>query len=355
MDITFVLPSFELAGGVRAVFELSNQLVLRGNRVRIVHCAISPWDDITLNAGGSGNIRQLIRFAHSLYRPKLTSWFSPLLADTIRIPRLRAHHFPDGDILIATAWPTAEEVFRADSRKGKKIYFIQNYELWSGPEDRVKATYRLPLKNITISSFLIDTLKKEVGVHAYGPVIMGVDFDQFNRSCRHLDSSRRIGMLYHRLPLKGVQDGLKAFEIVKNKHPDIRLIMFGAYKHPRGLPENVEYYYNLPQHMLKHIYGSCGIWMVPSHLEGCCLIPLEAMACGCAVVSTRIGGIDDYTIPGETALVSNPGDVNGLAANLNMLLNDNNLLLKIAERGFLHGQQFSWTKAADNFIKLLVD
>jgi len=353
MTITFILPSLEIAGGVRTVFELSNQLLQRGHHIRIVHSAISPWNELGINLRPKEVFRRLYQNSRSIWQTQSGEWFSPLFAETIRIPRLRARYFPPSDILIATAWPTAEEIMKADVRKERKYYFIQGYEVCHGPEERVKDTYKLPLRRIVISSFLKAVLKTEIGVDSQGPVFMGINFSEFNLNARSSNSFSRIGMLYHRHPLKGVKDGLRAFEIAQRKYPHIQLVMFGAYKRSLDLPDHVEFHHKVPREDLKRVYGSCSIWLVPSLLEGFCLIPMEAMACGCAVVSTRIGGIDDYAIPGETVLISNPGDVNGLAANLITLLNDKNLLLKIAERGFQHIQQFSWAKAADNFLNCL--
>ena len=353
MTITFILPSLEIAGGVRTVFELSNQLSLRGLHIRIVHCAISPWNELGLNQRPKEIFRRLYQNSRSIWQTKRGEWFSPLFAETIRIPRLRARYFPPSDILIATAWPTAEEIMKADVGKERKFYFIQGYEVCHGPEERVKDTYKLPLRRIVISSFLKGVLKTEIGVDSLGPVFMGINFSEFNLNARGATSFGRIGMLYHRHPLKGVKDGLRAFEIAQRFYPNIQLVMFGAHRRPLDLPYHVEFHHNVSREDLKRVYGSCSIWLVPSLLEGFCLIPMEAMACGCAVVSTRIGGIDDYAIPGETVLVSNPGDVNGLAANIMTLLNDKNLLLKIAGNSYQHIQSFSWTKAASNFLNCL--
>lgn len=353
MHITFVLVSLEISGGVLSVFELSNQLVNRGHKVQILHCAIPPWEDFSLSVSGDERFRRLFRFVRSFYRPKNEKWFYPLLANTIRIPRLRACYFPEGDALIATSWWTAEEVFKADKSKGKKFYFIQGYETWGGPVEQVKATYRLPMKRITVSTFLGDTLKNELEVDSEGPVIMGVNFSEFNFSGRSQNTFNRIGMLYHPSPMKGVKEGIKAFEIAREKFPDIKLVMFGAHRPIESFPSYVEYHFNVPRKELIYIYGSCSIWLVPSLSEGCNLICMEAMACGCAVVSTRIGGIDDYAIPGESVLISEPGDVKGLASNLIELLSNRDLLFKIAQKGFQHIQQYTWSKTAEDFLKCL--
>ena len=60
---------------------------------------------------------------------------------------------------------------------------------------------------------------------------------------------------------------------------------------------------------------------------------MEAMASGCAVVTTDTGGSRDYAIDRETALVSTPKDVEGLANNLTTVLDDQQLKIRLAKTG----------------------
>ena len=59
------------------------------------------------------------------------------------------------------------------------------------------------------------------------------------------------------------------------------------------LPDWVEFHYRPPQNELRQLYGQCDVWLCGSRQEGFHLPMLEAMACRCPVVSTRIGGPAD--------------------------------------------------------------
>ncbi len=59
-----------------------------------------------------------------------------------------------------------------------------------------------------------------------------------------------------------------------------------------------------------------------SESESFCLGILEAMAFACPSVSTRVGGIPEVTIDGETGLLVSPGDVEGLVDALVALITD---------------------------------
>ena len=60
----------------------------------------------------------------------------------------------------------------------------------------------------------------------------------------------------------------------------------------------------------------------PSLYEPLGIVNLEAMACGTAVVGTRVGGIPEVVADGETGLLVPPDDPAALAAALNALIRD---------------------------------
>src|SRR3546814_2501625 len=52
--------------------------------------------------------------------------------------------------------PTAESVDRLPAAKGRKFYLIQHLEDWTGPRERVLATWKLPLEKLVIARWLKD-------------------------------------------------------------------------------------------------------------------------------------------------------------------------------------------------------
>lgn len=61
---------------------------------------------------------------------------------------------------------------------------------------------------------------------------------------------------------------------------------------------------------------------VPSNFEGLGTILLDGTAAGLPIAATRVGGIPEVVVTGETGLLSEVGDAEGLAANLTALVND---------------------------------
>jgi glycosyltransferase involved in cell wall biosynthesis len=75
--------------------------------------------------------------------------------------------------------------------------------------------------------------------------------------------------------------------------------------------------------------------------------PMEAMACRLAVVTTNVGAVPDYTIPGKTALVSPPRDIKKMAQNIIKLIENKDLREEIAQNGCDYIKQFTWGKATE--------
>src|SRR5258705_11257489 len=64
------------------------------------------------------------------------------------------------------------------------------------------------------------------------------------------------------------------------------------------------------------LYCHAGVFFCPAFTEPFGLINLEAMACGTPVVASRVGGIPEVVVDGETGWLVPPGDPAALAQAL---------------------------------------
>ncbi len=357
MRITIVVPHIRIAGGIRAPLEYANHLQRLGHIVTVVYPRRPPYypqvkDDwrgwLGLFRGWRYDLQYWV--GRTFKRP-LPAW-APLETPLRRVPMLQSKFMPDADVILAIDWTTAEGIHGYGAEKGAKFYRIAGYDTWAGPVERVEATWKMPFHKIAASSWLKELGRTRFGHDLHGPIIPGVNFDLFYVRQKRWNRPKRIGMLYHSNPIKGVPDGLAALEMARAAHPKVRLVMYGTRKPKSGLPQDVEFHENPPQHKLREIYGSCDMWLWSSRLEGCGLVPMEAVACQCALVATDVGAVRDYTIPGETALVSPPGDPKALAGNLLRLLEDEWELRRIARAGYSYIQQFTWERSARQMANL---
>lgn len=361
MRITLLLPDIRVSGGVICTFELANRLQDRGHDVSIVYPLVPmqmgrKWYNFRKVASRVvGTIRNLIWNGQP-------NWFD-LKAKLIMVPTLAERWIPNGDVIVATLWATAYYVNGYKREKGNKFYFPRGYETWCGPVELVDRSYTLPLQIIVPSTWLKNLIETKFERPVLGPLPDCVNFDLFYKDRDVFDcrSPKRVGILYRRrFKLKGMRDGLGAFLMAKKQHPNILLVLFGE-KPTCGdmkILENVrdvELHIHPRRECLRKIFNSLDIFIFPSHSEGFGDPPMEAMACGVAVVATNVGGVPDYTVPGETALISPPKDPKSLGQNVIRLLQNEEERKRIAENGYNHIKQFPWDRTAADLEEIFLN
>ena len=83
-------------------------------------------------------------------------------------------------------------------------------------------------------------------------------------------------------------------------------------------------------------YAQADVFVLPSHAEGVPIVLMEAMASGLPVIATRINGIPELVIDGETGLLVDPGDPAALRAAIERLTADPALRAGLAAAGRAH-------------------
>ena len=146
--------------------------------------------------------------------------------------------------------------------------------------------------------------------------------------------------------------GLTAIERVKLRVPGLRLVGFGL-KPPRRPERWDEYHVNPPQGQLAALYSGCDVYLCPSWDEGLGMPPMEAMACGAALVTYDNGGCRDYARDGETALVAKRRDVDDLAAKLERVASEPELRARLSAAGArLITTAFDWDRSVERMEAL---
>ena len=350
MKITFLTPHINISGGVKIILSYVDRLAKKGYKVTVV-CSQPTFTKRRIKGLP---IIYPKRFLMNVlkYEP---DWIE--VAANIRyVPSYDEKYILDADIIVATAWQTATFVKDYSSKKGKKFYLIQHYEsLFHGEKEKVDETYLYPMSKIVVSSWLRKILKEKFNTDAE-VIVNPIDLDAFYPTKNDYNKNKRICMLHHTSEWKVISDGIKAFEIAKKKNPKIQLVMFGAHKKIINyINYEDEYHYKPTSDELRKIYNSCDVFLCPSWREGFGLPSAEAMACKCALVTTDNGGCRDYAIHEKTALISPPKNPEKLAENLMRLLDDEDLLKRIAQNGYEHIKQFTWERAVNKMEKLFLE
>jgi glycosyltransferase involved in cell wall biosynthesis len=98
------------------------------------------------------------------------------------------------------------------------------------------------------------------------------------------------------------------------------------------------------------IFRHAELFILPSLYEGFGLPVLEAMACGCAVITSSAGSLDE--VAGDGAQVFDPFDVRGMAQAAVELLRNPQVLKHWQELALHRATYFSWRKAAEQTISV---
>jgi glycosyltransferase involved in cell wall biosynthesis len=98
------------------------------------------------------------------------------------------------------------------------------------------------------------------------------------------------------------------------------------------------------------------IFVLPSRFEALPNALMEAMACGCAPVASRVGGTPELIAPGATGFLFQSDDVNTLVGHLGVLLNDAGLRRQIGERAVARIRSgFSLRASADRLGEIYAE
>jgi len=104
----------------------------------------------------------------------------------------------------------------------------------------------------------------------------------------------------------------------------------------------------LPVPEVVQLYSHAAVFVCPSIYEPFGLINLEAMACGTPVVASRVGGIPEVVVDGETGWLVEPGDATALGQALREALADPERARRMGEAGRRRVEaHFAWDRIAD--------
>jgi glycosyltransferase involved in cell wall biosynthesis len=102
------------------------------------------------------------------------------------------------------------------------------------------------------------------------------------------------------------------------------------------------------------IYNKSRIFVSTSWMEGFGLPGLEAMACGCTLLTSDCGGCREYAVDKQNALFFTARTIEELRATLSYLLEaKKSILLDMTENGKKTSKYFSWEKSAVQLEKTL--
>lgn len=161
---------------------------------------------------------------------------------------------------------------------------------------------------------------------------------------------------------KNAETLIRSIKEVSRELPDVRCLIVGYQPDltyfdeltrlvtELGLEETVVFAGGMDQRSIAALYRRALVLVYPSRNETFGLPLLEAMACGCPVITTTAGSLPE--IGGDSALYFDPDDVEQLASLISTICTDSNLIEKMRQNGLDRAAKFTWANTARQTLEV---
>jgi glycosyltransferase involved in cell wall biosynthesis len=160
----------------------------------------------------------------------------------------------------------------------------------------------------------------------------------FRREWQLNGVERLVGIVGRLFPIKNHHLFVDAAALVVNQEPAARFVIVGdgvlrpeLERHARNLGLGDRIIFTGWRRDLPRIYADLDVLAVTSNNEGTPVSAIEAMAAGCPVVATNVGGLPDLIREGETGCLVPPGDAAPLAEAVLHLLREPSTARRMGE------------------------
>jgi len=150
------------------------------------------------------------------------------------------------------------------------------------------------------------------------------------------------------VPFKGMDDAYAAVESL-----DCEIWIVSSAGKPKKHWRCDRFFEAVPFAEMRKIYSSCDIFLKMSRVEGFFGPPLESMACGCAVIVSKVTGWDEYIIDNGNALVVAQADIYGAQSAVSKLIRDHALRAVLVKAGYETVKNWSWERSLDAMLAVV--
>ncbi|MCM8816239.1 MAG: glycosyltransferase family 4 protein [Candidatus Omnitrophica bacterium] len=157
---------------------------------------------------------------------------------------------------------------------------------------------------------------------------------------------------------KNLKRLIESFAIIRVRYKYLKLVIVGDSSlkekllpeiEKNRLIEGVHFTGYLDSEQLAYLYNRAELFIFPSLYEGFGLPVLEAMACGCPVVTSNVSALPE--VSGGAAILVDPYNVEEIKNAIEKVLTDNQLKKNMRNKGLKHAEKFSWKKSASEIIE----
>lgn len=323
--ITYIIFNTKNNGGNKVIFEHVNRLQKRGYDINVI-----------------------------TFFGKQPEWF-PL--------RIKVRHLfrflstPSPDILVATFWPTAWLGNFITSKR--RLHLILGWD-----EDMHKnlllkmlarKSLQLGFEKIVINKFLAKRMKRYTSKNIFPLDACGINLSIFKpkgEGASPKKSKVKILSVISRYKwYKGTDLLIEIIKQLKQYHPNYQFTLVSLENKPYSSIID-RFFSNISTKKLVELYQESDLFLVTSRREGFFIPGLEAMACGCPVITTRNEGILEYAANNKNAIIVK--DIDHISKNniIENLLTNKKLLTKIVDNGYLTVAKYKWDTIIDQLEQI---
>lgn len=152
---------------------------------------------------------------------------------------------------------------------------------------------------------------------------------------------------FDRLPLKDYQF------VVTGKKDDFFYPQIKKKTEQLAAKERIIFLDYVPIADLPGLYSMAQTLVFASLYEGFGLPVLEAMACGCPVITSKVTSIPE--VGGDAVFYVDPYDVESISQGMYQVLNDDNLRVKLSNQGRERAELFSWSQMRKDTLQIFAN
>jgi glycosyltransferase involved in cell wall biosynthesis len=312
--IAYALPMTWSCGGILAPLAQANELLARGNQVRIFAPEAGP-----------------------------VTWY-PLQAPLSPFPETREVREPfDAVVFVGDSF----RKLRFPSARQRFLLLQGKDHVWTGASERAALlqAYADPCYHVlAVSRWLEEFVRERCGARNVSVVGNGVDLARFYPD---LSPRARFRLLIEgNLPdtNKNVIDALEIASRVRQHHSVEIWAMARRFVSAGSLVDRA--FVDPPGDSVPGIYRQCDLLIKTSFMEGFGLPLLEAMASGCVPATYSSGGVLDYCRHDENSLVAGVGNLPLMVWNILRFLADPALRSRLRANALATARLLTWSRVA---------
>ena len=254
-------------------------------------------------------------------------------------------------------------LFLSMRNRNRLLYFAQDWDVSYYSNRFMKMLIDLvyitalrfqAIRTIAVSEQLTSLLKKRYGAKNVTTVTNGIDhrvfYPEIDNKLMEAKGERNAIFVFSRGDYrKGFDIALRVLNELSDRLLDKAVVwVIGEEVQDTALNLPLRNFGWINEEYLRKLLSSADLFLYPTRHEGLPLFPIEAMACGCPVVTTEAV---PYAVDGENAVVCEVDDVEGIKRGMLKIFQDTDLANKIREGGFRTAGKYDISESREKSLE----